>query len=1151
MRSFALLRTNPKLSTNVKLMVSDDELYLESINARRELARSNLKGYVLRPDADLSFELRNFWSGTPSDLAYYSKPIADTLGSQISDYSEQFETLYWYGARTLKSKLYQQEFQYMAPIYIQNGLIPESFMVFRVDGPGKKVLDRNSFKTEILNKLKLIKEFDMSEDSNIGQLINENHLSDRWPEFGLYWDWQTDENCRWIGIDYHDGGLIESPAYMASWLKTERRPYDMEQRITLQYQELGVVEPKLLNLCWMFDDSPSDVEYKRTWSINRYYGFYVDSFDELETSLTFYENPEFDSSLDWNTVSVDQSSIELNLGQDLFMTQLPVGQSYDIYYLGSWYTFTRLDQTNWEVTGSDQALEGLTLQQIYDGSRLYEIDWRVNPNNSNKVELVSRIGAEYGQFGLNSTVKNVLHDYLSVSDVVLQEIGDVISDVIVLEDYNVDPGDVSTKRQGIFINMDGTLSYSDGIFSVRRASTDLLLELPDSTRLWPTLVIKACRFTDLKDFDYDRIDTNYSLYEYFSDVRFSQTEEPKQVELLDQNESLLDSLPARIEDFAKIDNVDYEALPRTVSLSSEYSLSEELWSVLDGIPSEIWNPQQTTVKWGYLDSLSHATYPYPISNSFRLNERYNKGVNVRTQSNIRGQRTLDWFLTGLPDLSQDALWHSLHIDHIKPGQTKPDYSSYSEGQWTYFSEMIRDTTVDWTDIIWGKDKITGLPERARNPLYSGFHGDQGNDSIWTTLWRGIMFKLGVVFNSVFETERPQYELLSRQDFSLWKFSSEVLVRSIDPDDVPSDTFLLEDGTPIPLTLEYNSGSNIKKGVSLGLRIMINEMWQTVHLVLIITVLDDSGRSLDVKRDDLYDLKKLSQLLVGEDQAYIVPYTDYCSTLVGGQFTDANSPVQVINSLPANQSLFNIEDNVFRPELLSASYLIYSINSVTQQTYSMPIKYEVTDMTGSTSLYGPEDSPYVLFCRQPRRTETENSTYIEPFKSDFKPYFSSDFFSSSKVQPYTLNYYDQQAHWVSSSYRTSDVKFSYRHSGPYAPIFKSIKLFKHADGMDVERNAQFDTESKLFGLMTELNILKKFAIPRTINETQDIIPRLDLSPYGVSSRQIFKSSWDPELYKEFIYYRSLSSSPLELLRFIDRSVRIDPLNDDGILYSVDT
>ena len=42
-----ILRTNPKLSTNVKLIVSDEEMYLESINASSLLASSNYKKYLI------------------------------------------------------------------------------------------------------------------------------------------------------------------------------------------------------------------------------------------------------------------------------------------------------------------------------------------------------------------------------------------------------------------------------------------------------------------------------------------------------------------------------------------------------------------------------------------------------------------------------------------------------------------------------------------------------------------------------------------------------------------------------------------------------------------------------------------------------------------------------------------------------------------------------------------------------------------------------------------------------------------------------------------------------------------------------------------------------------------------------------------------
>ena len=45
--SFGILRTNPKLTSNVKLISdSNDTLYLESFSANSELSKSKYKGFI-------------------------------------------------------------------------------------------------------------------------------------------------------------------------------------------------------------------------------------------------------------------------------------------------------------------------------------------------------------------------------------------------------------------------------------------------------------------------------------------------------------------------------------------------------------------------------------------------------------------------------------------------------------------------------------------------------------------------------------------------------------------------------------------------------------------------------------------------------------------------------------------------------------------------------------------------------------------------------------------------------------------------------------------------------------------------------------------------------------------------------------------------
>ena len=61
--SFGLLRTNPKLSSNVKILVdSQDSVFLESFSANDELSKSKYKRYTVSSQGDYYFDLYRFYN---------------------------------------------------------------------------------------------------------------------------------------------------------------------------------------------------------------------------------------------------------------------------------------------------------------------------------------------------------------------------------------------------------------------------------------------------------------------------------------------------------------------------------------------------------------------------------------------------------------------------------------------------------------------------------------------------------------------------------------------------------------------------------------------------------------------------------------------------------------------------------------------------------------------------------------------------------------------------------------------------------------------------------------------------------------------------------------------------------------------------------
>jgi hypothetical protein len=177
--SFQLLRTNPKLTSNVKLTVdSSGNLWLNSIDANDQLANQKYKRFSVNEASSHEVNLHRFYDSgkTPTTIAY---EIGSTIGKTAAakDLKDQFDfDLYSSGAKYLKSKQYSEKFSYFAPIYLDD-VRPQKFVIFKIPGAsnytageGKAMYSTSSirdFSTDLLRKAQLVEVFDLGPTSKI------------------------------------------------------------------------------------------------------------------------------------------------------------------------------------------------------------------------------------------------------------------------------------------------------------------------------------------------------------------------------------------------------------------------------------------------------------------------------------------------------------------------------------------------------------------------------------------------------------------------------------------------------------------------------------------------------------------------------------------------------------------------------------------------------------------------------------------------------------------------------------------------------------------------------------------------------------------------------------------------------------------------
>ena len=300
MRSFSLLRTNVGLTTNVKIMVDTNyNLFLESINSSFKLESTKLKKIRFNKNNYFDELIPFFFKGITKDDAYRIKNNDSDSYTMNSDFSTQFDNLYVAGARNITdNKSYPEEFEYFAPLYIFRNQLPKYFAIFRIDGPGINPVDSANFKTDFLNKFKIIKIFDLTRNTAVGEWLHNNFVNNpSFPDASLDVDFRDLEFTKWIGISFKNGGYTSKSRYLDKYFSSEKEIYEFEKFIFDGYSSTEIIHPHILNLSFLFDDNPATPTSLRKWSINRYSGFYLDDLEFVD-GFTLYNLPELRSDVE-------------------------------------------------------------------------------------------------------------------------------------------------------------------------------------------------------------------------------------------------------------------------------------------------------------------------------------------------------------------------------------------------------------------------------------------------------------------------------------------------------------------------------------------------------------------------------------------------------------------------------------------------------------------------------------------------------------------------------------------------------------------------------------------------------------------------------------------------------------------------------------
>ena len=787
MKSFGILRTNPGLTTNVKVVVdSKYGLSLDSINSVPELSNTKFKKFDFNKDNYYDELLPYFFDGFPIELAYNIKydSDADTMSTNFAD---SFDEIYQYGARNiLENKNYDEEFEYFAPLYIYKNKLPKNFIIFRVDGPGLTSVNRQNFKSLVLSNLKTVKIFDLTKKTVLGEWLDLN-IDDNefFPDTPLEMNYQRLEFSKWNGIDFRSGGFVSKSFFLDDVLEKEMEIFEMERLIFDGYRKNGVVFPNILNLSFLFDDTPATQTTLRKWSINRYYGFYLDDI-EKSASISPYVPPKLKSGVTilkdnilnhtegvpftdgWSDAMPFYVELE---GEYYKIEKFIVKQEKSVKPISTNTNTQKKKETSFPSKSGSVQVSSASLVDVNNPSTTNYVKDEKTDTYVDKWRIISQTDLKGKESMLNANT-----GYISEEGVLLRYSGEYFtiegfdrSDVWIIE-IDGKYHNLITDGTKIMLSTDYTFEFGNDFYryyvnNIDTTYTQIVYTRVDTNTLPKQFAIYKLKFTDIKDFDTRIVDTEPSKFEYEKEFELTDTEESK---LYLQNLNT-QTYPKLLDDFY------YGGKVVNVPVSSEYTANNETFKINGGELSPIWRKNPVYCRWEFEGSLSANDYPYVLNNSSTF-EEHNRTANTFEVNPIRLERNLDYFYT-INSSSNTYVHHTLHLEKSDSNGIDRQFD-FSHNSYLGTKTIISGTGVsknldyDYFDSVFKLKSGFNNNKLVKNTKkYSEFIKGDSNTPNYT-VFRGIKFAIYDVKNIKFDSS-GRIEIINtttRNTFEDYKFS---------------------------------------------------------------------------------------------------------------------------------------------------------------------------------------------------------------------------------------------------------------------------------------------------------------------------------------------------------------------------------------------
>ena len=125
--SYSILRVNPKLTGNVKVVVdSESNMYLDTFKVSLGLSQNKYRHIPINPSEYYGRTLMSKMRFIPTDDFYKIEDSCYDLFATANDLNEQYYDKYNYGVRTNTDKMYSENYALLAPLCIRK-VLPDFF----------------------------------------------------------------------------------------------------------------------------------------------------------------------------------------------------------------------------------------------------------------------------------------------------------------------------------------------------------------------------------------------------------------------------------------------------------------------------------------------------------------------------------------------------------------------------------------------------------------------------------------------------------------------------------------------------------------------------------------------------------------------------------------------------------------------------------------------------------------------------------------------------------------------------------------------------------------------------------------------------------------------------------------------------------------